>query len=69
MDQEQTLYICPICFRVCESETECHEHMMLKCETGEPGDDKRKPLTDEFGNLVSRAPRWYIEALVRQRKP
>ncbi|HLE14031.1 MAG TPA: hypothetical protein VI776_04720 [Anaerolineales bacterium] len=36
---------------------------MLECVPGEPGDDRRKPVSDRFGNLVSRAPRWYLEAL------
>lgn len=68
MDQDEILYICPICFRVCETEDECHEHVMVKCETGQPGDEKRKPLEDQYGKLVSRAPRWYLEALQRERK-
>ncbi|UCE01031.1 MAG: hypothetical protein JSV42_10065 [Chloroflexota bacterium] len=64
----QVIYICPICFRVCEQETECHEYLMVTCETGQPGDERRKPITDRFGNLVSRAPFWYLEALTRERK-
>ena len=67
MKQEQVIYICPICFRVCESEAKCHEHLMVICETGQPGDERRKPITDRFGKLVSRAPRWYLEAVNRER--
>jgi hypothetical protein len=67
MDQTQVIYLCPICFRVCETEEKCHEHIMVLCETGHPGDERRKPVTDEHGNLVSRAPLWYLEALSRDR--
>lgn len=63
MDQEKTIYICPVCFQVCETMRECHEHLMIKCKPGKPGSERRKPITDQFGNMVSRAPRWYIEAL------
>lgn len=68
MDPDQVIYICPICFRVCESETECHNHMMVSCDTGNPGDERRKPIKDRFGNLVSRAPQWYLEALNKERR-
>jgi hypothetical protein len=62
MDNGEVLYICPVCFRVCDSKRECHEHQTIECHTGRPGDARRKPLEDQFGNLVSRAPRWYLEA-------
>ena len=68
MANDQILYICPICFRVCETEDECHEHLMVECETGHPGDERRKPVTDQFGNLVSRAPKWYLEAVSKEKK-
>ena len=68
MANNQVFYICPICFRVCETEDECHEHLMVLCETGHPGDERRKPVSDQFGNLVSRAPRWYIEAINKERE-
>ena len=64
MTIENTFYICPKCFRVCEDEEKCHQHMrMIECEIGDFGDDRRKPITDQFGHFVSRAPRWYLEAV------
>ena len=66
MANEQDFYLCPICFRVCETEAECHKHLMVLCETGHPGDERRKPVSDQFGNLVSRAPRWYLEAFRKE---
>ena len=68
MDQKLVIYVCPICFRVSDHEEECHEHKMVLCETGFPGDERRKPVIDQFGNLVSRAPRWYLDALNKERK-
>jgi hypothetical protein len=36
---------------------------MLECKPGQPGADRRRPLRDRFGNIVSRAPRWFLEAI------
>jgi len=65
MDNDSSFYICPICFRVCDTEQKCHEHQMVECDAGEPGDERRKPVKDRFGQFVSRAPRWYLEAVGR----
>ena len=65
MTTEENLYICPVCFRICDTEMECHRHKTLECHPGNPGDERRKPLHDRFGNLVSRAPRWFLEAARR----
>lgn len=63
MSEKVTFYICPICFRVCDSERQCHEHLTLPCDAGEAGDERRKPVRNQFGQYVSRAPRWYLEAV------
>ena len=68
MDNTQKFYICPICFRVCDTDQECHQHQMIECQPGHIGDERRKPITDKFGNYVSRAPRWYLEAVTRKKK-
>jgi hypothetical protein len=68
MNGEQEFYICPVCFRVCETKSECHQHLMLRCDAGQPGDERRKPVRDRFGQLVSRAPRWYLEAVFGSRQ-
>jgi hypothetical protein len=36
---------------------------MVSCCAGEPGSYLRKPMTDENGQMVSRAPVWYMEAM------
>ena len=63
MNEDVVIYICPKCFQVCDSEIECHQHFMVKCNTGEPGDARRRPIYDHYGHIVSRAPRWYLEAV------
>ncbi len=63
MGNEKVLYICPICFRTCETEEQCHTHQMIACNIGDPGDERRKPVKDRFGRYVSRAPRWYLESI------
>ena len=67
MTPEREFYICPICFQVCESKRACnlhiHGHRMVVCNPGKSGDERRKPVRDKFGNPVSRAPRWYLEAV------
>lgn len=69
MAREDKFYICPICFQVCESKKACdlhiHAHRMVAAHPGEPGDLRRKPLQDRYGNLLSRAPRWFMEAIGR----
>jgi hypothetical protein len=63
MEHEEHFYICPVCFQVCDTKRECHEHMMVECNPGQEGDVRRKPVQDRFGNLASRAPRWFLEAV------
>jgi hypothetical protein len=36
---------------------------MIECNIDELDDNMRKPIRDNFGNMVSRAPRWYMEAV------
>jgi len=49
---------------VCETGEKCHQHqLLLECEPGEFGDERRKPVRNQFGVYVSRAPRWYLEAI------
>jgi hypothetical protein len=58
-------YICPICFEVYETGGECHGHVRVCCDVGEPGDERRKPEINGGGRLKSRAPRWFLEAISR----
>ncbi len=62
MGKDPVFFICPVCFKICETERQCHDHLMMRCDAGKPGSELRKPVTDRFGNMVSSAPRWYLEA-------
>ncbi len=57
------LYVCPECLKVSEIAGACHGKDMICCYTGEWGDERRKPVTDPYDRLLSRAPRWYLEAV------
>jgi len=63
MKVQSLFYLCPVCFQASESRRDCHSHPMVRCEVGEPDDERRKPLTDESGRLRSQAPRWFLEAV------
>jgi hypothetical protein len=59
------LYICLSCFEVFKEPPSAHPHaerMMVQCDPGEPGDERRKPLSDSEGALLTQAPLWYLEA-------
>ncbi len=63
MSTVYAFYICPTCFNACETAEECHEHQMMGCDPGEPGQERRKPVMDATGRVQTRAPRWYLEAV------
>ncbi len=58
----RTVYICRVCHRVGLQPLNCHPTKSVQCDAGEPGDERSKPLFDRNGNLVTRAPRWWVEA-------
>lgn len=58
----RAVYICPVCHRVFGRSSIHHQRRTIRCDAGKPGDETSKPLYDEHGNLISRAPRWWIEA-------
>ncbi len=64
MPDEKVLYICHTCCRLFEQFPDSHEHGdVIECEIGDLGDERRKPLVDENGHIMTRAPRWYLEAI------
>jgi hypothetical protein len=40
----------------------------VKCNAGVPGDERSMPLFDASGNLVTRAPKWWVEACFGSKK-
>ena len=59
-------YLCPHCFNHSETPGECHGQAMLRCDPGEPGSNRRKPPHAANGQLLSRAPVWFLEAMSAQ---
>ena len=68
MQDTDMIYICPVCFTVNETIEICHGHRMVRCEPGAAGDVQRRPPMNERGQLLGRAPRWFLEAVSRARQ-
>lgn len=62
MDGNSVFYLCPKCFETFETPPEDHRHAVLRIDTAQLDVDSRKPLMDSRGNLLSSAPRWFLEA-------
>lgn len=60
-------YICPTCFYACEIPDPNHEHALLRVDPGLPGDERRKPVTDQNGHIISPAPLWFHQAIIEAR--
>jgi hypothetical protein len=62
----ERLYLCPNCFNALESAAVAEPcqvcgHSLVECKPGAPDDPCRKPLTDNDGDLLTRAPLWWVE--------
>ncbi len=64
-------YLCPKCFETFETEPSQHRHTVLRIDTAQLDVESRKPLMDGQGNLLSSAPRWFLEAtgMISRRHP
>jgi hypothetical protein len=67
MNSAFSFYLCPTCFYASEISDESHEHPLLRVDPGQPGDDRRKPVTDRDGLIVCPAPYWFYEAIFQAR--
>jgi len=63
MSDEVVFYICPKCFKICEQPDEEHKHNLIQCRPLKLTEAQRKPLYDENGKLLTRAPRWFLEEI------
>jgi len=45
----------------------CHPGKSAKCDAGVPGDARSMPLFDAHGHLVTRAPKWWVEACFKSK--
>jgi hypothetical protein len=67
MNDSSAFYLCPTCFYASDVSDESHEHPLLRVDPGLPSDERRKPVTDRYGQIQSPAPRWFYEAVLRGR--
>jgi hypothetical protein len=65
---ERTIYICRVCHQVGAHPLHCHRGKSHKCAIGQPGDERSMPLFDAQGQLVTRAPKWWVEACFKSKK-
>ncbi|MBI5305625.1 MAG: hypothetical protein HY868_26080 [Chloroflexi bacterium] len=64
----RTVYVCRVCHRVGARTLTCHVGKSAKCNAGAPGDERAKPLYDAQGNLVTRAPKWWVDACFKEKR-
>jgi hypothetical protein len=67
MNTSLIFYLCPTCFYASDTPDEAHEHALLRVDPGLPGDERRKPVTDRDGLILSPAPYWFYEAKLQAR--
>ena len=67
MNTSLIFYLCPTCFYGSEISDLSHEHALLRIDPGLPGDERRKPIIDRHGHILSPAPRWFHEAILQAR--
>jgi hypothetical protein len=67
MNTSMVFYLCPICFYASAASDDSHEHQLLRVDPGMPGDERRRPVTDREGHILSPAPRWFYEAILQAR--
>lgn len=65
--QARTIYVCRVCHRVAERPMTCHPGKSHKCDVGKPGDELTMPLFDAAGHLLTRAPKWWVEACFKSK--
>jgi hypothetical protein len=55
------VYVCPTCLLVSDRQDWHHDQLMRQCDAGVPGDEQSKPIMTPAGDLVTHAPRWWVE--------
>ena len=64
----RAIYVCRVCHRVAQEPLDCHPGQSVDCDAGAPGDERSKPLFDANGRLVTRAPKWWVDACFREKE-
>ncbi len=63
MRNDCEFYICPVCFATSVAPGSHHNHEMIYCQQLPLGDEQLKPIQDIQGEIKTRAPRWFLEAI------
>jgi hypothetical protein len=66
--QSRRVFICRVCHLVGREPLACHPGQSVECDAGVPGDDRSKPLFDAQGHLVTRAPKWWVDACFQNKQ-
>lgn len=67
MSDSLVFYLCPTCFYASDVPDDGHDHAVLRVDPGLPSDERRKPVIDQRGQILSPAPRWFYEAVPQVR--
>ncbi len=67
MIKTRVVYICRTCHRVGQRVMTCHPGKSVKCDTGNPGDERSMPLFDTHGHIMTRAPKWWVDSCIDQK--
>ncbi len=65
----RTVNKCRICHRVDLEPLNCHPGASTECDAGVPGMSGASRCFDRKGQLVTRAPKWWIDACFNEKKP
>jgi hypothetical protein len=62
VDEVTLFYLCPRCFSAADAPAPCPRcgTPRARCAVGSLGDPLRRPLMDEAGRVLCRAPRWWL---------
>ena len=64
-EEKKIYYICPKCLDMTQAppDHKGHEGRLIAVSPGPWDDERRKPPLDAHGHVMTRAPRWYLEAI------
>lgn len=64
----EIVYLCPKCLQGQEAAGPCPNDgtQLIECEPGSRDDPARRPIIDNEGRVLTRAPRWWLNVTVRE---
>lgn len=58
---KRIIYVCEVCLLISTEPGEHHGRPMFRCDAGEPGSERSRPLMTPDGELKTHAPAWWVE--------